>query len=91
MGNVGSFEDRWVGWIITGLSSFIAAALMAGSIFGLYYIKPVHIRLVVVIVLIVVFALVLNLLTSASRDAIFAATAGYAAVMVVFISGGLTT
>jgi len=37
----------------------------------------------------VVFAACVGLLTNAKRDQIFAATAAYAAVLVVFISGDL--
>ena len=53
---------------------------------ALYAVESIAIRLGLIFVFIVIFAAMLNMLTSASRDAIFAATAGFAAVLVVFVS-----
>lgn len=46
-------------------------------------------RLGILLVFIIVFAFGVATTTSASRDSIFAATAAYAAVLIVFISGDL--
>lgn len=83
---IGFFDTRQVTHIITVLSSCIAVGMLAGSIWALYAVESTVIRLGLVFVFIVVFAAMLNVLTTASRDAIFAATAGFAAVLVVFLS-----
>lgn len=71
------------------LSTAIAAILLIGSILTLYFVTNPDARLALVISFIVLFALGLSLSTAATRDSIFAATAAYAAVLVVFVSGNL--
>ena len=63
--------------------------LLTCPIIVLYFVTNPHARLGLVIAFIVLFALGLSLSTSASRDNIFAATAAYSAVLVVFVSGDL--
>jgi uncharacterized membrane protein YqjE len=74
---------------VTSLSVTIAAFLLACPIVVLYFVTNPNARLALVITFIVFFALGLSVTTSANRDAIFAATAAYAAVLVVFVSGDL--
>lgn len=81
------FEERSLTWIVNACSTLIAATLLIGSILALYFVHDSDARLGIVLGFIVLFALGLSLTTSANRDAIFAATAAYAAVLIVYISG----
>lgn len=74
---------------MTSLSVIIAAILLTCPIVVLYFVTNPNARLGLVIAFILLFALGLSLSTSANRDSIFAATAAYAAVLVVFVSGDL--
>lgn len=74
---------------MTALSITIAAFLLTCPIVILYFVTNPNARLGLVITFIVLFALGLSLSTSANRDSIFGATAAYAAVLVVFVSGNL--
>lgn len=74
---------------MTSLSVIIAAILLTCPIVVLYFVTNPNARLGLVIAFILMFALGLSLSTSANRDSIFAATAAYAAVLVVFVSGDL--
>jgi hypothetical protein len=55
----------------------------------LYFVTNPNARLILVICFILIFALGPSVSTSANHDAIFAATAAYSAVLVVFVSGDL--
>jgi hypothetical protein len=83
------FEERRLGWLVTSLSVALATLLLSLPILVLYFVKQPNARLALVICFILIFALGLSLSTSANRDAIFAATAAYSAVLVVFVSGDL--
>lgn len=85
------FHERSLTWLVNALSTTIAAVLLLGSILPLHFIKNPDVSLALVIVFIVLFAIGLSISTSASRDSVFAATAAYAAVLVVFVSGNLGT
>ena len=67
----------------------IATVHLIGSILALYFVTDPDARLALVILFIVLFALGLSISTGATRDSIFAATAAYTAVLVVFVSGNL--
>jgi hypothetical protein len=63
----------------------LASAIPAASIFTLYFVhSPVN-RLVVLLVYSAIFSLCLGIFTSARRVEIFAATAAFASVQVVFV------
>ncbi|KAJ9667112.1 hypothetical protein H2201_002631 [Coniosporium apollinis] len=76
---------RFVNWI----STLLAAILLIGAIVTLYVITSPKWRLGLIAAFTTLFAATIGLLTSASRAEIFAATAAYAAVLVVFVSGDL--
>lgn len=61
--------------------------MLFGAIYVLHYVKHMDKRLPLVASFTIMFALCIALLTNARRAEIFAATAAYAAVLVVFISG----
>ena len=67
----------------------VASILIIGAVTGLYKLrtKDDPVRLGMIAVFTALFATSLGLLTNAKRVEIFAATAAYAAVLVVFISG----
>jgi hypothetical protein len=66
-----------------------AAVLLFGAIYNLYYVSSAQVKLALVMVYTVGFAICVTLLTNARRAEVFAACAGYAAVLVVFVSGGI--
>ena len=71
------------------INTLLAAALLFGAIYNLYYVKNTKIRLDLIAGYTTIFALCLRLFTNAKRSEIFGACAAYAAVLVVFVSGGL--
>jgi hypothetical protein len=70
-------------------SSVLAAILLFGSVVSLYFVHNPYALLGMLGGWTVLFATCVGLLTSARRDQVFAATAAYAAVLVVFVSGTL--
>ncbi|KAJ9655398.1 hypothetical protein H2201_008812 [Coniosporium apollinis] len=76
---------RFVNWF----STLLAAILLVGAIVTLYIITSPNWRLGLIAAFTTVFAASIGLLTSARRAEVFAATAAYAAVLVVFVSGDL--
>lgn len=83
------FLDRHVVRVVAVISAVVAAILLIGAIATLYFIQNQGARLGTIACFTVLFALSLGLLTNAKRAEIFAATAAYAAVLVVFVSGDL--
>jgi len=69
------------------LSTILAAVLLVGAIILLYNVQSQNWRMAIIAIFMVLFAATVGLLTSARRAEIFAATAAYAAVLVVFVSG----
>lgn len=67
----------------------LAAVLLFGAIYNLYFVRDDQKRLGLIAGYTVVFALCVGLLTNARRSEIFGACAAYAAVLVVFVSGDL--
>ncbi|KAF2211637.1 hypothetical protein CERZMDRAFT_68377 [Cercospora zeae-maydis SCOH1-5] len=88
-GHTRHFEDKYVTQLSRAFSVMLAVLLLVGSILTLYYVTDDGIRLGLLMMYIVVFATGVALTTGAKRDSIFAATAAYAAVLIVFISGDL--
>lgn len=82
-------SERSIGKCVAVLSSILSAIVLFGSIVSLYF---VHIPYAILGMLggwTVLFAVCVGWLTNTKRDQIFAATAAYAAVLVVFVSGTL--
>lgn len=61
--------------------------LLIGAIVALNYVSSQNWRIALIGIFTVLFAVSVCLLTTASRAEIFTATAAYAAVLVVFVSG----
>jgi hypothetical protein len=83
------FPERHVVLAVALISFFVASLLLIGVIVGLYFEQDPKRRLVMIGVFTGIFALSVGLLTNARRAEIFAATAAYAAVLIVFVSGDL--
>jgi hypothetical protein len=73
----------------TILSLILASIILFGAIISLSVIESKPALLGMLCFWTVLFAACVGLLTNAKRDQMFAATAAYAAVLVVFISGNL--
>jgi lysylphosphatidylglycerol synthetase-like protein (DUF2156 family) len=78
------------------LTGHIIAAILSGILLlgamaclSLVYKRSWHLRLGMVALFTSLFAVVVGLLTSARRTEVFGATAAYAAVLVVYVSGSL--
>jgi hypothetical protein len=71
------------------ISSLLAIIFLIGAVLGLYWVKNPNAKLGMLSGLTFAFACSLALFTNARRQDVFAATAAYAAVLVVFISGNL--
>jgi hypothetical protein len=67
----------------------IAATLLIGAIVNLYLVPDPKTKLGLVAMYTMLFATSVGLCTNARRAEVFAATAAYAAVLVVFVSGDL--
>ncbi|KAK4454923.1 hypothetical protein QBC34DRAFT_103664 [Podospora aff. communis PSN243] len=78
-------EDH-VNWVAAGVSTIAAASLLFGAILMLHFVRDENTQLVLIGLLTVLFALSVGVLTNAKRAEVFAASAAYAAVLVVFVS-----
>ncbi|KAI9712601.1 MAG: hypothetical protein M1828_001667 [Chrysothrix sp. TS-e1954] len=76
--------------IVSGVTIALAALLLEGAIVALYLVTSPHVKLVLLAVFTCLFATSVGLLTNARRAEVFAGTAAYAAVLVVFVSGTLS-
>lgn len=77
--------ERFVAWF----STLLAAVLLVGAIVALYAVDSDKVKLGLIALFTTIFAASVGLLTNAKRSEIFGATAAYAAVLVVFVSGEL--
>jgi hypothetical protein len=82
--------DHHIIWAVSAISIVIAAILLVGAIICLFYVTNPVAKLCLVAAFTFVFALSVCLLTRAKISEMFAATAAYAAVLVVFISGNIS-
>ncbi|ORY13958.1 hypothetical protein BCR34DRAFT_561312 [Clohesyomyces aquaticus] len=83
------FRLRHVRRTVAIISTIVAVALLVGAIVVLYFVKRNSARLGLIAAFTVLFGLSLRFLTNARRAEIFGASAAYAAVLVVFVSGNL--
>lgn len=82
-------SERSLARCVAIISSILSAILLFGSITSLYFVHNPGALLGMLGGWTVLFAVCVGWLTNARRDQIFAATAAYAAVLVVFVSGTL--
>ncbi|KAK7910834.1 hypothetical protein PG985_013315 [Apiospora marii] len=82
-------SERSLDKATTVLSSVLSAVVLYGSIVSLYFVQNPYALLGMVGGWTVLFAVCVGMLTNAKRDQIFAATAAFAAVLVVFVGESL--
>lgn len=83
------YASQTVTRIITSVSIIGATLLLEAAIVTLYLVTNDRIRFVLIAIFISLFGAAISLLSNARRAEMFAATAAYAAVLVVFVSGDL--
>jgi hypothetical protein len=69
------------------INTLFAAVLLVGAITSLYFVKKPGAKLGIIAGFTTLFAATVGGMTSAERQEVFAASAAYAAVLVVFVSG----
>ncbi|KAL3417855.1 hypothetical protein PVAG01_10864 [Phlyctema vagabunda] len=80
------YNDENVLRIANIFSSMVSTTLLIGSTLTLYFVNNDFIRLGVVAIFSMIFSLTLSLVTRAKKFEVFAATAAFLAVQVVFLS-----
>ena len=88
---IAHISERKVARFVAVFSTFLAAVLLIGAIVTLNAVRSQNGRIGWIAAFTVLFSGSVGLLTSAGRTEVFAATAAYAAVLVVFISGNPTS
>ncbi|KAH7400167.1 hypothetical protein BKA64DRAFT_476330 [Cadophora sp. MPI-SDFR-AT-0126] len=88
-GSLAHFSETRIAYAVAVLSILLAAILLVGAIVNLYLVRNVLTRLGLVGVYTAAFSASVGILTNARRAELFASTAAYAAVLVVFVSGDL--
>ena len=83
------FSNKRIKIFVGVINVLLAAAFLFGAICNLYYVEDDQIKLGLIAGYTTAFTLCIALVTDATRSAIFGACAAYAAVLVVFVSGGL--
>ena len=83
------FSDDRVHKTTRVVTVVLASILPVLSIVILYYVRPTNIRIGLIIVFSTLFSAVVALVSDARNVEVMAATAAYAAVLVVFVSGNL--
>ncbi|KAH6616830.1 hypothetical protein C7974DRAFT_53138 [Boeremia exigua] len=82
-------SQRSISRFVTIVSIVLSIVLLFSAIVALYLVSSPAKKLVILGLYVVLFASSVGLLTTAKKTEIFAATAAYAAVLVVFVSGSL--
>lgn len=81
------FLESHVKRAVIVITIVVAAILLIGAITGLYFLERPEAKLGMIAGITTLFAASVGGLTSAKRQEVFAASAAYAAVLVVFVSG----
>ncbi|OJJ46802.1 hypothetical protein ASPZODRAFT_2031448 [Penicilliopsis zonata CBS 506.65] len=84
---VAHFQERHVVLAVAIINVIVSAILLVGPIVTLYIVKDAKSRLAMIAGFTAFFALSVAVMTNARRGELFASSAAYAAVLVVFISG----
>jgi uncharacterized membrane protein len=81
------FLESRVQFVVIVISTLFAAILLIGAITSLYFVQKPGAKLGLLAGFTSLFAASVGGLTNAKRQEVFAASAAYAAVLVVFVSG----
>ncbi|KAF7511280.1 hypothetical protein GJ744_004845 [Endocarpon pusillum] len=87
--SLGYGSERLISFVVSAITVLLAASFLFGAIYALYAIQRDRVKLGVIAGFTIAFALCIALVTNARRSEIFGASAAYAAVLVVFVSGSL--
>lgn len=85
---ISRFEERSITIAVALINIVIAIILLVGSITSLYFVSSPAAILSMISAFTIAFALSVGLMTNAKRAEIFAGSAAFAAVLVVFVSSG---
>ncbi|KAF2436286.1 hypothetical protein EJ08DRAFT_655959 [Tothia fuscella] len=88
-GGSAHFRERHVSLLVLLINLLVAGLLLVGVIIWLYFEETPVKRLIIISVFTGIFGLSIGILTNARRAEIFGASAAYAAVLMVFVSGDL--
>ncbi|WQF80553.1 hypothetical protein CDEST_05567 [Colletotrichum destructivum] len=88
---IGRYDEGSVTLAVAIVSILVAAVLLVGSITSLYFVQSDAAKLGMIAAFTALFATSVGTMTTARRAEIFAATAAYAAVLVVFVSGNISS
>lgn len=86
---LGVFPDHRIRRITRVVAVVMSSILPILSIVILYFVQSINIRIGLIIIFSVLFSAVIALVSDARNAEVMAATAAYAAVLVVFVSGTL--
>lgn len=86
---VASLSERRLQICVASINIILAAAMLFGAIYNLYYVDNDKTKLGLIAAYTVAFAFCVGVLTNARRSEMFGACAAYSAVLVVFVSGNL--
>lgn len=84
MGNIRMFRN-----IADQISSFVATTLILLPVITLHFVKSANMRLIVIVVFSLAFQGLVVLATEARRSEVFAATAAFVAIQVVYVGSAL--
>ena len=87
--NTAFYRNSHIVGTVNALNLVLAAALLVGAIVTLYSVPSAEAKLGLIATFTLLFATAVALCTNAKRAYVFAATAAYAAVLVVFVSEDL--
>ncbi|KAL4794540.1 hypothetical protein BDV19DRAFT_364785 [Aspergillus venezuelensis] len=87
---IGRFDETSISIAVALINILVASFLLVGSIVGLYFAADDALKLGLVAGFTALFTISVGIMTNARRAEIFAATAAYAAVLVVFVSGNIS-
>ena len=82
-------SERRIRIIVAFVNIILAAILLFGAVYNLYYVKDERKRLGLIAGYTLAFAICVGFMTNAKRSEVFAACAAYSAVLVVFVSGNI--
>lgn len=88
-GRLAYTSERRIHAVVAVLNVMVAAVLLFGAILNLYFVTDKQERLGLIAGYTIAFTVYVGLVTKAKTHEVFAATAAYAAVLVVFVSGDL--
>jgi hypothetical protein len=86
---IGRFSEHGIFWAVAIADVIVSIVLLIGAMVSLFIVTSPTARISMVCGFTALFAVCVGILTKARRHEVFAASAAYAAVLVVFVSGEL--